>query len=699
MTLKRSIWFILLVCSVVFIFWRVLSLIETQNKRKQKALTTGQKVSANIKNKLDSVFSLIEKDGKIFAREIEDKNYGEEQLGELLKNEASNNKWLSGVTLAFEPGAYFHDTSLVGIYFDNEDKILRDIDEAYDYRNPEIETTMWYNMPKKQGVPLYVGPYFALVADELVIDYAIPMYRAEKKFIGVATFTISLNKLSEDIRTLVDGRSGYLYLTDKNGLVIAHPNRDYILNFNIQDYGTEKNESKHINKILNSQDGYLEHNSLYTGVESILFFHTTEGPKWKAAVVYSTTDLRGDPKKLEQNVFLLSLSISLLVILLLVLKLNTSSTRSLWWFSMLVCIVFAFNMALIWYVQLDVDYSQELNNRTRVYSKDALESFLHKKKINFKQLGVDPYLEIPTGIHINELEVSYSYDMALSGKIWQKWPKDMDLKEPVGFEFDQAIPGKRSVFITLESKELLDDHTWLYKWNFSAGLKIFFDYNQYPLDQHYIDIRLSYPDPTEGIMLIPDFGSYEVLNPSAKPGLSPFLFIPRFRTIASYFSFRSTPIKTFYGKGSKLKTPEYESLEYNVVIKRRFLTPFISYVIPFLLGAGIIFFLLFSLSNKEIDNSGVTVMGVVQGMAALFFGMLFAHINIRNKIPTPDITYLESFYFLIYMMIILLILIVVTFKKFPNHPFFGYKDNLIVKLAYWPTLFVILYFITLVKFY
>lgn len=450
--------------------------------------------------------------------------------------------------------------------------------------------------------------------------------------------------------------------------------------------------------MLKNESGHFTHISPYTGVDSYLFYQTALQTGWKIAVVYSSTDLLGDPKVVEQKNINLSLSISLLILLVLLVYVDIESTPSMWRLAMMISLLFVVNIFVIWYIQLDVDYSEELSNRTRVYSKDALSTFIHKKNTEMERLGVAPYQIIPTGIHVNELLVTDSYDMGVSGKIWQKWPKNHDLPLSIGFQFDQAFPGGRSIITQLESKELVGD-VWLYRWSFSAKLRIFFDYSNYPLDQHYIDIRLSYPDPTEDIMLVPDFDSYEVLNPSARPGLNNLLFLPRFRVIASYFSFLTTQVKTFYGKGSKLRTPEFESLEYNVVVKRRFITPFVTFVIPFVLGAGMIFFLLYSLSNDKNDNSGVTVMGAVQGMAALFFGMLLTHITIRNRIPTPVITYLESFYFLIYDLIIMLILIVVVFKKYPDHRLFGYRDNLITKIVYWPLLFGLLYFITWMKFY
>ncbi len=71
-------------------------------------------------------------------------------------------------------------------------------------------------------------------------------------------------------------------------------------------------------------------------------------------------------------------------------------------------------------------------------------------------------------------------------------------------------------------------------------------------------------------------------------------------------------------------------------------------------------------------------MGVVQGMVGLFFSLLFAHITIRNRIASPHITYMETFYFAVYIIIIMLIVDVVMFSKNRKLKIIQYKDSLII---------------------
>jgi len=409
----------------------------------------------------------------------------------------------------------------------------------------------------------------------------------------------------------------------------------------------------------------------------------------------------GSPQELERkiiNIFMVASLLFFAMLMIITRERNKHILRA-WPLSITAAVLFVINIGVIWYLHLDMDFSEELENRTKVYDQNSLTNYLDRKDVEQMELGRSKFQKIPTGIFIEELELGESYSVNIRGSIWQKWSIGKELKDEAGFHFLQAAPVGRSVITSLASKVKLDSSTWLYTWNFTANLRIFFDYSQYPLDQHYIDIRLSYPDKTEKVILVPDFSSYEILNPSQKPGINSIIFLPNHRIIASYFSFSSLDMKTFFGQDQKSESTELQALEFNIVTKRRFLTPFVSLVIPFVIGSAIIFFLIYSLSRKKEDKSGVTVMGVVQGMAGLFFGMLLAHIAVRNRVQTSQITYLEMFYFAIYVMIILLIINVIMFSKKGDDNIFTRNDNLIAKVSYWPVLMGTLLIITLLKFY
>lgn len=695
----------LLVVSILVFGYAIMDYKWYSQDRLDHVIEKGNTTATQVKQKIDSITLFTKESSDMLAIKLQSGSLSISEIKRLLVLESTKLNHLAGISIAFAPYAINPDQRLLGLFYKNTKRAFIRIDEHYDYTDSSLATSKWYTEPVTKGIASISKPYFGEAAQELVIDYSTPIFitnkNGNKRLYAVLSYSLAPDKFTEVVNSFVQGNSGYAYLTNRDGDIITHPNRSYILKHKVLDYNKGEEHNSLADLIMQNASGHVNYISPYTLVTSMLFFQTGELTNWKIAVVYSRADLMGNPLVLERKIIHIGVSASLFLVLLLLLILNIKhgETNKLWYMSVAMSILLVLNITLVWIIQLDVDYSEELENRTRVYSNNALNSFVYKKNYEQKLLGKSNYLQIPTGIFIEELLVTDSYNMSASGTIWQKWPVEHDLEEKTGFHFIQASPSGRSVIVELMSKERINESTWLYKWNFNATLRVFFDYNQYPLDQHYIDIKLIYPDMTDKIMLVPDFASYEVLNPSARPGMSDIIFLPRHRIIASYFSFSSLDMKTFFGQNRQDASSEYEALEYNIVIKRRFLTPFVSFIIPFILGASIIFFLLYSLNKDKEDKSGVTVMGVVQGMAALFFSMLLAHITIRNRIPSPQITYIESYYFVIYLMIALLILLVVMYTRSNRYKILDYRDNLIMKLAYWPVLVGLLYIITLIKFY
>ena len=676
-----------------------------KEQRLNNAHSIGRSTAQDTKEYLDSIFTISNDAANKLAVQFTATYHSEKETRNLIQAEVNRMPFLLGITVAYEPYSIDPEKEFYSVFYNNRKSSFYKIEDMYNYHDSSLITAKWYTQTAITKKPYLSNPYFAEVAKELVIDYSTPLFSTDndqsKRFIGVVTLSISLDLFTEVVSSYVHGKSGFVFITEQGGEFITHPNRSYILNENIYNQLNNVTIEGSAKKNYAKPSGHINFTSNYTGVQSILYHQTSDITNWKIGVVYSRTDLLGSPKNLERKIIHIALAISILIlfVLIVLIKKYFKHSNNFWAISIIISVLFLLNVSVIWIINLDLDYSEELTDRTRVYSDNALKSYVDKKNNEQRLLGKPDYLTIPTGTFIEELLVTDSYNMSVSGKIWQKWPVEHDLKDNKGFHFIQAAPNGRSVLVELLSKDRLDSATWLYTWKFNATLRIFFDYRQYPLDQHYIDIKLIYPDMTDKIMLVPDFESYEALNPSSRPGMSDIIFLPRHRIIASYFSFSSLDMKTFFGQDRVDKNSEFQLLEYVIVIKRRFITPFISFVIPFILGSIIIFFLLYSLNKNKDDKSGVTVMGVVQGMAALFFAMLLAHITIRNKIPTPHITYLETFYIVNYIMTILLILVVVMYSGPTKYKFLDYKDNLLVKVIYWPFLFGLIYVITLIKFY
>ena len=112
-----------------------------------------------------------------------------------------------------------------------------------------------------------------------------------------------------------------------------------------------------------------------------------------------------------------------------------------------------------------------------------------------------------------------------------------------------------------------------------------------------------------------------------------------------------------------------------------------------------VFLLPFTIDKKDGEIKEGGSLNIIQASAGFFFILLLAHIQLRNSIETPGITYIELYYFVMYFMLTLMSAAVLLFLKTNKYPILEYKHNLIFKISYWPILLLSIYLITFFIFY
>ncbi len=118
------------------------------------------------------------------------------------------------------------------------------------------------------------------------------------------------------------GKTGYAYLYDKRGIVIAHPKSETILKMNIQDFGFGK-------LMMGQNSGIIDYTR--NGVDELTAFQKGGDLGWTAAVSVSHTELLAPVRKLglvSISVSLVMVTLAVIIILLLVRSIVNPVNRS-----------------------------------------------------------------------------------------------------------------------------------------------------------------------------------------------------------------------------------------------------------------------------------------------------------------------------------------------------------------------------------
>lgn len=92
------------------------------------------------------------------------------------------------------------------------------VDPAYAYESQD-----WFKRPMAQGTALWSDPYLDRGGgDVMMITRSVPIQK-EGRTVGVATVDVALDGISQHLRQLKPGGNGSVYLVNRQGSVLAHP--------------------------------------------------------------------------------------------------------------------------------------------------------------------------------------------------------------------------------------------------------------------------------------------------------------------------------------------------------------------------------------------------------------------------------------------------------------------------------------------
>ncbi len=120
------------------------------------------------------------------------------------------------------------------VYIGTPDGVL--IDGADWVPPPEYDprNRPWYRRAVETGQFSFTTPYIDLVTNELVIALVAPL-TLDGEFRGVVGADTVLDTLVENLSTLKIGDTGYAFIVDAGGMILVHPNQDYVLKARLQD--------------------------------------------------------------------------------------------------------------------------------------------------------------------------------------------------------------------------------------------------------------------------------------------------------------------------------------------------------------------------------------------------------------------------------------------------------------------------------
>ncbi|PRX23142.1 methyl-accepting chemotaxis sensory transducer with Cache sensor [Orenia metallireducens] len=148
------------------------------------------------------------------------------------------------------------------VYLGTEDGETTSYPEV-DFTNFDPRTRPWYQRVKAEKGLIWTDIYLDINTKKPLITVAIPHYNQAGEFIGVLAIDLSLEKLSARIAKEKIGDSGYAYMINQDGIMLAHPKYELV------EKGYDLNRYFKVKPLWEQEIGSIEYKDVDTKEEKL----------------------------------------------------------------------------------------------------------------------------------------------------------------------------------------------------------------------------------------------------------------------------------------------------------------------------------------------------------------------------------------------------------------------------------------------
>ena len=147
-----------------------------------------------------------------------------------------------------------------------------------------------YFQQAKAGKFVIADPVIAKVDGKMVVVVAGPI-KKNGQVIGVLGGTITVDELLNVVNEVKVGQSGYAYVTQKNGLIIMHPEKERVMKENIHADAEKNAELKPLVAVTEGEKNLARY--VAQGTEKYIVYNPIDGTSWGLSVTVPVQEITG----------------------------------------------------------------------------------------------------------------------------------------------------------------------------------------------------------------------------------------------------------------------------------------------------------------------------------------------------------------------------------------------------------------------
>jgi methyl-accepting chemotaxis protein len=178
-----------------------------------------------------------------------------------------------------------------------------------------------YFKAAKAGKANIGNPSKSKLTGNPVVPVAAPVYSKSGDFVGAVGFIVNIDFLIQRIGSVKLGNSGYAFMLDQKGIVVAHPKKEFILDL---DETKQEGTKEMAGKMVTQKTGAEQYT--FQGVKKLAGYAPVELTGWSIGVNQDMDEVMSSAHSLRSFIFLIG-AIFLAITIIAVLYFSRSITR------------------------------------------------------------------------------------------------------------------------------------------------------------------------------------------------------------------------------------------------------------------------------------------------------------------------------------------------------------------------------------
>ena len=268
------------------------------------------------------------------ARSLESGSFSEPELLALIGATVDRTPEVFGFGVAFEPYSFNPAVRLYAPYYQRENGKLAAGRVEKSYRHLPYVYWDWYQIPRELGRLEWSEPYFDEGAGNApMTSCSTPFYGdvdGQRQLRGVVNADVSLDALTDLVASVKVLKTGYAALLTRNGMVLAHPLKDVVMNetfFSIAEARGDSAMRELGKKMIRGESGFILYESL-AGVRSWMYYAPIRSTGWTLTVLFPEAELLENVTRLSVTMAAMG-GVGIVLLIAAVVYITLSITRPL----------------------------------------------------------------------------------------------------------------------------------------------------------------------------------------------------------------------------------------------------------------------------------------------------------------------------------------------------------------------------------